>query len=51
MTKRILAAFLSVCLLLCFAGCENRQSQTDDQTDRPDTVQKEKIRSLSAAGP
>ena len=45
MTKRILAAFLSVCLLLCFAGCENRQSQTDDQTDRPDTVQKEKIRS------
>lgn len=46
MKKRILAAFLCVCLLLCFAGCGNQQGQDPDvQNDRPATVQKEKRRS------
>ena len=46
MKKRILAAFLCVSLLWCFAGCQDRQGQpADGQGDRPDAVQKEKHRS------
>ena len=46
MKKRILAAFLCVCLLLCVTGCGNQQDQDPDvQNDRPATVQKEKRRS------
>lgn len=46
MKMRILAAFLCVCLVLCFAGCGNPQGQDSDiQNDRPATVQKEKHRS------
>lgn len=46
MRKRILVAFLCLGLLLCFAGCEDRQSQTSDtQNDRPVAVEKEKRRS------
>lgn len=46
MTKRILAAFLCVCLLLCFAGCGSRKDQnSDEQNNRPSTSVKEKQRS------
>lgn len=46
MRKRILAALLCVCLLLCFAGCDDRQSQTSGgQNDQTDTVQQQKNRS------
>lgn len=46
MKKRILAAFLCVSVLLCFAGCKDRQSQTpDSQATQPDAAQKEKHRS------
>ena len=46
MKKRILTAFLCVCLLLCFAACDDQQSQTaQGQDTRPDTVVKEKKRS------
>ena len=46
MKKRILAAFLCVFLMLCFAGCQDSQSQpSDEQSDRPAVVQKEKNRS------
>jgi len=43
MRNRILAAFLFVSLLLCIAGCENRQSQTSDQ--QPENIREEKHRS------
>ena len=43
MKNRILAAFLCVILVLCFAGCNNQQGQSPD--NGPDTVQKEKHRS------
>ena len=46
MRNRILAAFLCISLVLCSAGCKNRQSQTsENQTSQPDAVQKEKQRS------
>ena len=41
MKKRILAALVFASLLLCFAGCQNRQSQTV----QPNATQKEKQRS------
>lgn len=46
MRNRILAAFLCISLVLCFAGCKNRQSQTsDDQGSQSDAVREEKQRS------
>ena len=46
MKKRILTAFLCVCLLLCFAACDDQQSQTAQGQDaRPDVIAKEKKRS------
>jgi len=41
MTKRILAAFLCVCLLLCFAGCGNQQSQNSDDQNNQSNIDKE----------
>ena len=46
MRNRILAAFLLVSLMLCFAGCQNRQSQTaGNQETNPNAVRQEKHRS------
>ena len=46
MKKRILAAFLCVSLLLCFAGCNGQQSQDSDiQNDQAAATPKEKQRS------
>lgn len=45
MRKRILAVFLCVSFLLCFAGCKNQQSQEPDiQSGQPAADQKEKQR-------
>ena len=41
MTKRILAAFLCVCLLLCFASCGNQQSQNSDDQNNQSNIDKE----------
>lgn len=46
MKKRILAAFLCVSLLWCFAGCKDQQSQAPDgQVTQPEAAQKENRRS------
>lgn len=46
MRKRLLAAFLCVSFVLCFAGCNDRQSQTpDEQSDQLSDTRKEKPRS------
>lgn len=46
MTKRILAVFLCLCLLLCAAGCGNQQSQnSDNQNNQSNAGKEEKQRS------
>lgn len=45
MKNRILAALLCVSLVLCFAGCENRQSQTTEPQEEVSNAGQEKHRS------